>query len=176
MTEGLITLVSQSMGALWPDVDAFVKPRPYETWKGWLKEIQTMLVGGQATSADVAQACRDASTLDRPLTSPKGFRAFVGSAVRERMANQTGAPKLAGGGRATLMLAEIRKLIRTSQQPGQGLRQFILKADVQALGADVFRAYEGVGGAERVIGATGEQMGFLLRDFTQALEAARDAA
>lgn len=79
-------------------------------------------------------------------------------------------------GRAALVFGKIRELTQESQQPGQALRRFIPKAKVAALGADVLAAYEAVGGSDRIVNATGEQMGFILRDFTQALEEAAHAS
>lgn len=174
LTDGLISLVSQSMGARWPDVDAFVRRREYHTWAGWLKAMQTALVSGGATPDDVAEVCRDDAALTNPVGSPKGFRAFVASAVRERHATtHASAPKsVPGAGRAVMILSQIRGMVKTSQQPGQRAISYIPKADVQALGVDVFRAYEGIGGAERIISTNGENMSFLLRDFTAALEGA----
>lgn len=75
-------------------------------------------------------------------------------------------------GRAALVLNEIRELVESHQQPGQAMTRFIRRADVERLGADVLAAYDAIGGAERVIGATGEQVSFLTRDFAAALAAA----
>jgi hypothetical protein len=83
--EGLTGMVSDRMGTLWPDVDAFVRRREYRTWKAWLKEVLTSLTGGQAEPEDVASVCRDDEALTRSIGSPKGFRIFVASAAKERV-------------------------------------------------------------------------------------------
>jgi hypothetical protein len=82
----------------------------------------------------------------------------------------------AAQGRAALVLGEIRELIQSHQQPGQGITRFIRRDDVERLGTDVLAAYDAIGGSERVIGATGEKMSFLIRDFADALRAASEVA
>lgn len=135
----------------------------------------------------IYRQCRD-SKQERPPRAPNYFRRGIEEdwereTARRAASRATGdavkpasqrAPN--GQGRATLLLGQIRALIQESQQPGQALRRFIPRAQVADLGIDVLNAYESVGGAERVINATGEQMGFLLRDFTAALEATRGVA
>jgi hypothetical protein len=49
-----------------------------------MKEMLTIITGGQATPADLAQVCRDDAALQRPIGSPKGLRSFVANAVQER--------------------------------------------------------------------------------------------
>jgi hypothetical protein len=102
--ENLTGLLSSRMGTYWPDADGFLKRRDYATWKAWMKEMLTILTGGQAMPVDLAQVCRDDGALARPIGSPKGLRHFVGSAVDERKhPKQSGprAPKNVGtGGRA----------------------------------------------------------------------------
>lgn len=84
--ENLQGLVHSRVGEeFWPDVDAFVKRRQYRTWGPWLKEMLSVLTGGQAIPADLARVCRDDSALPEPLGTPKGLRTFMGSAVRERL-------------------------------------------------------------------------------------------
>lgn len=81
----------------WPDIDGFLNRRPYDTWKGWIKEMLSVLTGGKATSADLAQVCRDDAALTRQIGSPKGLRTFVASAVEERVHPRTAAPARVGG-------------------------------------------------------------------------------
>lgn len=82
-----IDLLSKAMGLeLWPDADAFFKRRTYATWLGWIKEMEKMIgPGSQFTADDLAQVCRDDSTLERPIGSPLGLRKFLSSARGERM-------------------------------------------------------------------------------------------
>lgn len=84
IVEQLIGLLSERMGALWPDVDAFLKRREYTTWKGWLSEMLAATTGGSAKPEDLAQVCRDDTTLARPVGSAKGLRVFIRSAIDER--------------------------------------------------------------------------------------------
>lgn len=90
-------LLSSRMGDLWPDADAFVRRREYVTWDGWLKEMLSILTGGKATEADLAQVCRDDEALERPIGTPKGLRIFIGSAIQERTNPGTQRPRVAGG-------------------------------------------------------------------------------
>lgn len=69
-------------------------------------------------------------------------------------------------------LNAIRTLIRENRTPGNGITRFIPRADVQQLGPQVERAYELVGGADRILTTTPEKFDFLLRDFTRAYEQA----
>lgn len=101
-----------------------------------------------------------------PSTSPAARRTAV-------LGRSDGAPS---AGEAAVLLGKIRALRRENQQPGQSATQFIPKAKVQALGVDVLQAYEAIGGAERVLSTSGEKWSFLIRDFTQALEAVRGGA
>jgi hypothetical protein len=105
--------------------------------------------------------------------SLKHFKAFVERAAQASALPRPPKTAPSGTGRATLVLGQIRALIQSTQQPGQAERRFIPKAKVAALGSDVLRAYEAIGGAERLLGATGEQLGFVARDFAAALEAAQ---
>lgn len=113
--------------------------------------------------AEQARQATAASAIQAPAES-EGYR-------RPPASGGARPPKApAGTGRATIMLGEIRKLARVTQQPGQAERRFIPRTEVEKLGADVLEAYEAVGGAERILSTTGEKMSFLIRDFTQALE------
>ncbi len=99
------------------------------------------------------------------------FRGYLKRAV-PRTASLTATPT----GNAALMLQTIRELAQESQQPGQAARKFIPKAKVEALGADVFKAYQAIGGADRILNSLPGEISFVIRDFTQALDAARAAA
>ncbi|HXD22890.1 MAG TPA: hypothetical protein VN613_05985, partial [Gemmatimonadaceae bacterium] len=95
--DNLIGLLSGRMGAMWPDVDGFLKRRTYQTWGAWMKEMLSLITGGNAMEEDLAQVCRDDAALDRPLGSPKGLRTFVANAVRERLSPSSGVPRKTGG-------------------------------------------------------------------------------
>jgi hypothetical protein len=95
--ENLTGMLVSRVGSCWPDIDGFIKRRPYATWKGWMKEMLTVLTGGSATAEDLAQVCRDDAALERAIGSPKGLRTFVASAVRERTAPVTQHPPARGG-------------------------------------------------------------------------------
>lgn len=76
-------------------------------------------------------------------------------------------------GEAAVLLAKIRDLAETSQNPAQGVTRFIRREKVSEMGPDVALAYDAVGGADRILSATGKEHSFLARDFASALEAAR---
>lgn len=106
------------------------------------------------------------------------FRTYLKRAAKPSPdigAPQNGAARRATTGRAALLMGEIRELIQSHQPPGQAITRFIRRADVERLGTDVLAAYDAIGGAERVIGATGEQVSFLVRDFATALKAAEES-
>jgi len=102
------------------------------------------------------------------------FRGYLKRAVPRPQENGNG--KATNAGRAALMLQSIRELVTESQQPGQAARRYIPKEKVEALGPDVFKAYKAIGGADRILGTPPDQISFVIRDFTQALEAAHAAA
>ncbi len=79
-----------------------------------------------------------------------------------------------GNGKAALTLKSIRDLTETATTPGQGTRTFIRRDRVAELGPEVLRAYEAVGGADRVLNATGKDLSFLTREFADALDAAKE--
>jgi hypothetical protein len=82
--DNLIAIVTERVGDRWGDVDGFLKRRQYQTWKGWLKEMLTIITGGKATADDLASVCRDDAALERPIGSPSGLRSFVAKALLER--------------------------------------------------------------------------------------------
>jgi hypothetical protein len=120
------------------------------------------------------------------LASPnfKHFRGYLDNAAqpRELKPAANGASRSSGNGngattgRAAIVLQNIRELVEEVRQPGQPIRRFIRRAKVEAMGGDVLKAYEAIGGADRILNATAEQIGFVIRDFSQALEAAHAAA
>lgn len=152
-----------------------------------LASLDAMLTGNDPavvcpSVALFGQALRDyAGNVDR--WNAAHFRGYL-KRVGMRQATgpalvQTSAASSSNGntaGRAALVFGQIRALVQETQAPGQALRRFIPKAKVAALGADVLAAYEAVGGSDAVVNATPERIGFLIRDFTQALEAAHAAA
>jgi hypothetical protein len=77
------------------------------------------------------------------------------------------------GGQATLLLGEIKSLVTRANIAGQGVREFIPHERVEALGPAVVEAYDAIGGAERVLAATGDDWGYVVRDFASAYQAAR---
>ena len=145
---------------------------PPEKRPAWRKELATM--GMAYSPEDIDRACQDAMLNGGNLNAAY-FRGMVAAAKERRLhpplAKQAVAVGNGNGIGAAGTFAAIRALVREHQQPGQQIHRFIPKAEVAAMGPAVLAAYEGVGGAERFLAATGEQMGFLLRDFTKALEA-----
>lgn len=83
----------------WPDVDAFIRRRPYYTWKGWSDEMASLIgPGSQFLPCDLVRVCRDDAALSRPIGSPKGLRIFLADArvvrVREREGLSAMSPSL----------------------------------------------------------------------------------
>lgn len=118
-----------------------------------------------------------AERLPAPAELPESARTPTPIGSR-RSASSRDASKAASteNGQAALLFGKIRGLIRESQQPGQAVRRFIPRAEVESLGPDVVAAYDAIGGADRILNATGDQIGFVLRDFVTALGAAHVAA
>ena len=123
----------------------------------------------------LARSWEEAQTAAAVATAPRPARTDRQATSRQPSSNGRAAQSGAGG-EAALLLGKIRALRRENQQPGQAATQFIPKAKVRELGAEVLQAYEAIGGAERILTTTGEKWSFLIRDFSQALEAARSGA
>lgn len=147
----------------------------------WAAELTAMLdqMGGHvpATPDQLAEALSEyAANGIEGTPNLAHFKAFVERVVT-RPTRKPAAPPSAKqeAGRAALVFGKIKGLIRETQQPGQAIRRFIPRKEIEALGADVVSAYDAIGGAERVLGASGDQLGFVVRDFTNALEAAHRA-
>lgn len=159
-------------------------PSP-ETWALEMRARLDGMHGPRLTAQQLGDAITD-YVGNGNLKTPnfKHFRGYLNNATRPNEPVANGLAKNGNhrtkpntiAGRAALVFGKIRELTRESQQPGQAKIRFIPKAKVAELGSDVLAAYEAIGGSERVVNATGEQLGFLLRDFTQALEEASHAA
>ncbi len=76
-------------------------------------------------------------------------------------------------GAAALIVQQIRDLAEDRSVPGQSGGKVIRKEKVQALGSDIFTAYEAIGGCERLLTATGQARTWINREFAEALNAAR---
>jgi len=72
--------------------------------------------------------------------------------------------------RGTLVFAKILELVEERIVPGQPSGRFIRREKVAALGPDVLRAYDAIGGAEVMLNGPKEKRGLLMRDFTKILE------
>lgn len=83
----LIDLLRGAMGdERFVAADAFIRRRPYRTWKGWLDEMLAMLgPASQYTPVDLERVCKDDAALDRPIGSPRGLRSFMQNARIERL-------------------------------------------------------------------------------------------
>jgi hypothetical protein len=75
-------------------------------------------------------------------------------------------------GNGVLETGELIQRIRSLAVSGPG-GPVIPFAEVEKLGTDVLRAYKAVGGSARFLAATGKDYSFLVREFGQALSAAR---
>lgn len=90
---------------------------------------------------------------------------FRGVVRRAIVACRADIPVRQNGAAAGEYVAKIRKLIK--QNPGHG--HYLPKPEVAALGDEVLRAYESVGGAERFLNVTVKDLPFLIRDFGVAM-------
>lgn len=165
------------------------QPHPYT--QGASVELAEQLrkrgMAWQTVRDSIYRQCAE-SRQPRPPRAPNYFRRGIEDDWEQELARRAvartpdispasvAAKPASSQGRGAMMLADIRALVVETRLPGQAVNRFIPKAKVAALGADVLKAYEAVGGAERVLNCPGEQMGFLVRDFTNALEAARVSA
>lgn len=145
--------------------------------QAWDAEMRMMQDGGRgrdyyASPEQMEEACRDYlanGASDQP--NMKQFRAYVRRAVAgEKPA--TSRPSSSSGkdveARAGHLVAQIQSLKK--QNPGRG--HFIAVDAVRELGDDVFAAFQAVGGSGRFLSTTGENFGFLVRDFSNALRGA----
>lgn len=151
----------------------------------------------EAYGVPIAEACGIAFSLAKDSTQDRPPRALTYwtkaicdrwdaiQAQRAAAASPTpdviAHPKISGAPRGTpgdaaLLLARIRDLAETAETQGAGRRQFIRRARVAELGPPVLRAYEAIGGADRILATKPEHFGILTRDFAAALSAAGTAA
>ncbi len=88
---------------------------------------------------------------------------------------QEGATGVKSGtsGEAGALLARIKGLRQTSNPQAGGTVEFIPRSEVEAMGADVWSAYQSVGGADAILKGDPSKWGFLVRDFAAALDYAR---
>lgn len=93
---------------------------------------------------------------------------------REEKRDVTGETHHVGrNGNGVLALGELVQRIRgLAQKPPQG-PMVIPSSAVEALGADIYRAYRAVGGSPRFLEATGKDYSWLVKEFGQALIDAR---
>lgn len=71
-------------------------------------------------------------------------------------------------GPASLLLVKIRELAETN-----GTHRYIRRDRVVELGDHVAKAFDAVGGTERILGAVGKEHSFLAREFAAAMAAAQ---
>jgi len=145
----------------------------------WIAELAASLEGmhGPAlTPAQLGESKRDYDANGHHQNpSLSHFRSYMTRAAKA-IPQTSAAQTTSGGGGASLTLSAIRKMVKETQQPGQGLRRFIPRADVERLGPLVLAAYDAIGGADRILTTPGDKWSFVIRDFAQALEDARNAA
>jgi hypothetical protein len=152
----------------------------------WLAEMLASLEGMAGhelvTPEQLGQALRDYSG-NGAMVNPglKHFRTYLRRASQPAPAHAPGddfdtavAKHTSRGDRASLeaeaaeILATIRGLIRSHDLHGQGRKDYLPKSEVEKLGPRALKAYESVGGADRVLSAAGDDISYLIRDFTKA--------
>lgn len=83
------------------------------------------------------------------------------------------APNRNGNGVDVLAVGELVQRIKALEVKPPVGNSRIPRPEVEKLGPDVLRAYDAIGGMTRFIPATGEGISFLIREFGQALNSAR---
>lgn len=167
-----------SLNGQWPDVEAFLRSRKVRAWPAWLTEMAKVIgPGSSCTPADLAGACVDAMALDNPIDGPHALRAFVDKRRRERRKAARGDEDDAPPARSPVgilrpvpasdraveqILARVRR-----QTSNVGVTRFIPRAEVDALGPIVAKAYDRIGGADRFISASEDtkEVVWLKKDF-----------
>lgn len=74
-------------------------------------------------------------------------------------------------GEASLLLANIRAL--AVDRGGQSGGKVVRRDAVVAMGEDILAAYDAIGGSERILAASGKEVGFVMREFRDALAVRR---
>jgi hypothetical protein len=164
---------SSSAPVVFDAVAALVARIPEPSRPAWQAQINAAregMEGPPLSDAQIETACRDyLGNQNDGQRSLRHFRGYLRSiATQDRPALST--TRSADQGDAGKAFAAIRALVRETPNPGRGIIRSIPKADVAALGQPVLDAYEQIGGADRFLAATGESVGFLLRDFTAAYQ------
>jgi hypothetical protein len=136
-------------------------------------------------SDDARERSRDVIVNER---EPSSRQYAVGSRKKDQLRGaraRTNGPRLASptgnsqgnsngnhAGQATLLLTRIRLLAKRSDAVGNGVRVYIARSEVDAMGPAISQAYTAIGGADRVINTPPEKFGLLALDMAGALEAA----
>jgi hypothetical protein len=128
------------------------------------------------TPAELGEGLEALMTEPEESWKPSVLKAWVRrvrtDAEREQSRPSRHGEAAADGGNDTpnagTAFAQIRQLVQSVDTQGSGRVRFIRRADVEALGDRVVRAYDEIGGADRFTDPD-EKVGFVLRDFTKAL-------
>jgi hypothetical protein len=154
-------------------------PAPHQ----WVAEAAVSLDGMHGkplTPRQLGDALKQFVGKGRHLASPPSFREFQAFLKSASTPPETkGSPEpgsvdsRATTGEAGAILVRIKELRGKATPPGQAAVEFIRRTDVEALGRDVFAAYDAIGGAEAVLKTSGDKWSFLVRDFAAALTHAR---
>jgi uncharacterized protein YdaU (DUF1376 family) len=142
------------------------------SWRAEITAAQTGMHGPPLTAEQVQTACRDyLGNENEGQRSLRHFRGYLRSIGRPKDERPATIPR-GEDSDAGRVFAAIRRLETSTPNPGRGVIRSIPKTDVAKLGPVALAAYEQVGGADRFLAATGETVGFLLRDFEKAYRAA----
>lgn len=135
---------------------------------GVVAEIEALLCGARGKQhlctpeqLDVALSDYVTNGMSSGRWNAQHFRACVRRAMQPAP-EQSNAQS---NGDAGTYVAKIRALIRLN--PGRG--NYLPKTEVAALGDNVLRAYESVGGADRFLNIAAKDLPFLIRDFGNAM-------
>ncbi len=107
------------------------------------------------------------------------FQRHTGSRAASRARSPNGAPLRRGPSttsEARQIVARILSYAGSHNAPSGGVRRFIPKDQVAALGPDILRAYDAVGGADRFLSDKPDALKWLPKEFGDALAGVREQA
>lgn len=152
------------------------------TSAAWVAECEARLSGmhppvltpdqlGDRLVEYVAGKARDGRT-NLEVGNFRHFKGFLGNAPEDRpTVPGERSSSASSSARGAMLFADICALATTTQAPGQAANQFIPRAAVEAMGADVLRAYDTIGGASVMLAVSPEKRSYLIHTFTKVLEA-----
>ncbi len=138
------------------------------------KALKPVFQSGATGEAIAANLGRYLEATDPAYLNLGKFAQTFSNWANDKPAKAEPTPRAFPVNRAGEMFARILELAEERIIPGQSKARTIRRERVAALGPDVLRAYDAVGGAERFLEGSEEKRSFVLRDFSQLLEGVRN--